>query len=183
MQFGARVVLASLFLVLSDSAGWSDDDDPPKPTQEQVLGNLLMAKAPGETEKAEPPQPIQPLSKAERKALKDEHRIVSGSRWGSLTPEQRDELMRNLRKANAVGAIFLIDVRTGDVYKFDPLPPTEERNKTPAERLSELYHVPIRYFDLAVDLVKLPVSVGQGSASQSDRNQDDFVVRGPPEPL
>jgi hypothetical protein len=183
MHFGARVILTSFLLISFGGASWSDDDDPPKPTQEQVLGNLLTAKAPGQAEPAQPPQPIHPLNKADRKALKDEHRVVSGSRWRALTPEQRDELMRNLRAANAEGAIFVIDVRTGDVYKFDPLPPTDDPNAKTDARLSDQYKVHIVDFDMRVDLVKLPVSVGQSDESQSDRRGRDFVVKGPPPKL
>lgn len=178
MTIAARLALASVLLVWFGGPALADDD-PPTPTQEQVLGNLLTAMAPGQTEKAEPPQPIQPLNKADRKALKDEHRVVSGNRWRALTPEQRDELMRNLRAANVAGAIFVIDVRTGDVYKFDPLPPTDDPNAKADARLSDQYKVHIVDFDMRVDLVKLPVSVGQSDSSQSDRSGRDFVVSGP----
>ncbi|WP_459859444.1 hypothetical protein [Dongia sp. agr-C8] len=166
----------SLLLAWSGGPSWSDDD-PPQPTQDEVRANTRMAMAPDQTEPAQPPQPIHPLSKAQRKELKDEHRVYSGKDWKAITPEQRDAVMRGLRERNAPGSIFLIDVRTGDIYKFDPLPPTEDRTKTEAQRLSEIYGVPIRYFDMTVDLVKLPVSVGSNSSAQTDRSVD-AVLRG-----
>ena len=180
MQFGAYVVLAPFYLVLLGPASWSDDD-PPQPTQQQVIGNLLTAKAPGQTEKAEPPQPIQPLNKADRKALKDEHRVVSGTRWGALSLEQRDDVIRGLRAANAPGTIFVIDVRTGDVYKFDSLPPTEDPNAKTDARLSDLYKVHIVDF-LPADLPKLPISVGQADTSHGDiSGVNGELARGPSE--
>ncbi len=177
MHLLARLLLMSLLLAWPVGASWSDDD-PPKPTQDEVRANTRMAMAPDQTEPAQPPQPIHPLSKAERKALKDEHRVYSGKDWKGLTPEQRDAVIRGLRERNAPGSIFLIDVRTGDIYKFDPLPPTEDRNKTEAQRLSETYGVPIRYFNMETDLVALPTSVSSSGPGQSDRNNRDYALRG-----
>src|SRR4051812_34812708 len=99
MQFGAALILASVFLIALCGASRAGDDPPL--TQEHVLGTTMTAKAPDRTEKAEPPQAIHPLSKEDRKALKDEHRVVSGKTWNAITPEQRDETIRNLRAANA----------------------------------------------------------------------------------
>lgn len=180
MQRKAGLVAVWLFAGFGAAAVLADDD-PPQPTQEQVLANMVTEKAPDQATKAEPPQPIHPLNKADRKALKDEHRVVSGSRWGALSPQERDSVMRSFREANAPGTIFVIDVRTGDVYRFDPLPPTDDPAATTEGRLSDQYHVHITKFT-DVDLAKLPTSVGQAPVTHDDiRGEIGELARAPVE--
>jgi hypothetical protein len=183
MHIGARVVLAAFFLIVFGGASWSDDPEPPL-TQRQVTSILETEVAPGQSEKAPPPVSIKPLSEEDRKALKEEHRVIKGKNWRAETPQQRDQHIRNLRAANAPGTIFVIDVATGDVYKFPPLPRATEndRNKGDDARLSELYGVQINLF-LTFDFEELPVAVGPSDDSQSNRSGRDFVVRGPPPKL
>ena len=178
MHIGTRMVLATVFLMIGAQAR-ADDKEDLSVTQVEVIANTITEKAPGETEAAVPPTQIHPLNEAERDALKDtNHRVVSGKRWKSLTPQQRDELIRNLRKTNAPGTIFVIDVRTGAVYKFDPLPPTEDKNAKDDERLREMYKVNLRFFT-PVDLTNLPVAVLPDDGSDDDTGESR-VVRGPP---
>jgi hypothetical protein len=178
MHIGARGFLVISVLLFSGTASWSDDDDPL--TQQHVRSITETALAPGHTEKAEPPQSIEPLSKEDRKALKETHRVISGKTWRSETPEQRDEHIRNLRDANPPNTIFVIDVRTGDVYKFDPLPQPQNPNQSKDAQLSEIYKVRISLFT-PLHMIGLPVAVGNSTFSQSDRGSE-FAAR-PVEPV
>jgi len=179
MHIGARVVLAAFFLIAVGGASWSDDPQPPL-TQHRVTSILETEVAPGQSEKAPPPVSIKPLSEEDRKALKEQHRVIKGKEWRAESPQQRDEHIRNLRAANAPGTILVIDVATGDVYKFPPLPrPTEnDRNKGDDARLSDLYGVQINLF-LIYDFEALPVAVAPSDDSQSNRSGRDFVVNAP----
>jgi len=175
MRIGARFLLASFILVLSGAPGWSDD--PPPLTQNHVLGLTETAMAPGQVTKAEPPRAISPLSKEDRAALKDTNRVYKGKDWKALSPQERDGVIRGLREANADGTIFVIDVRTGDIYKFDPLPPPTDadRNKSDDVRLSERSGFRILFFTME-DLLKLAVAAADRPFSQSDRSGDALVV-------
>ena len=178
MRLPVRLGLASLFLLFAQSA-WSDDDEPL--TQTQVLGITAQAKAEGQETMAEPPKPIKPLSKEDRKELKERHRVVSGKNWRALSPQQRDDMMRSLRAANAPGTIFVIDVRTGDVYRFDALPEIENKNVKDDERISEEYDVNLDFFE-TTDFVELQVAVGPDDSSRDEtRGSVGQVRRGPRE--
>jgi hypothetical protein len=184
MHIGARLILAAVFLVASEQAR-ADDEEDLSVTQNQVLGNTITAKAPDAQQKAEPPQPIHPLKKSERKKLKKEgRRVISGEQWNAVTPENRDDLIRNLRLANLPGTIFVVDVRRGDVYKFDPLPPTEDRNAKDDERLKEEYKVDLRFFT-PTDLSNLHAAVATDEDTHDDisgtnREFASGSVKGPP---
>lgn len=175
MHIGAGILMASFILVLAAAPSWSDD--PPPLTQNHVLGITETAMAPGQTTKAEPPRAIDPLSKEDRATLKDTNRVYKGKDWKAISPQERDGVIRGLREANADGTIFVIDVRTGDIYKFDPLPPPTDadRNKSDDVRLSERHRIGIRFFTLE-DLLKLAVAAGERPFSQSDRSGDYLAV-------
>ncbi len=181
MHIGARFRMASFVMVLSGAMAWSAapgrSDDPPPLTQNHVLGLTETAMAPGQVTKAEPPRAISPLSKEDRAALKDTNRVYKGKDWKALSPQERDGVIRGLREANADGTIFVIDVRTGDIYKFDPLPPPTDadRNKSDDVRLSERNGIGIRFFTMD-DLLKLAVAAADRPFSQSDRSGDALVV-------
>lgn len=182
MQIGARIVLAAFFLIVFGGASWSDDPQP-ELTQRQVTSIVETEVAPGQSEKAPPPVSIKPLSEEDRDALKKEHRVIKGKNWRAETPQQRDQHIRSLRDANAPGTIFVIDVATGDVYKFPPLPhPTEsDQNKGDDARLSELYGVQINLF-LIFDFEALHAAVATDDDAHDDiRGVNGEVTRGPPE--
>jgi len=176
MQFGARILLALFLFSMPIGLAWAGDEKPL--TQRHVNRITETAAAPGEAEAAAPPLPVHPLSDEDRAALKETHRVISGKSWRAMSPQERDVAMRNLHDTNAKETIFVIDVRTGDVYKFDPPVEDQRSNVLNDQKLSDKHHINMRFF-WPEDLLKLAVAVAPDNATQDDRSIS-AALRGAP---
>ncbi|HVO00583.1 MAG TPA: hypothetical protein VMT54_00190 [Candidatus Cybelea sp.] len=192
MRIAACGVLALFLLIVGGGPGWSDDEsgnnNKPKHqlTQREVDALTNLGPAP----KDGPPPPnlidVHKISKDDKAVLKGKEeegvvKIIDGKDWKTLTPEQRAQQLRNFQSLNPPGTIFVLEIPSGNVWKFPPLNPAPERTDQVPAALSDKYKVTITGFTLP-EYSGLPVAVGNDDASTRERSGTALAVAPKKEP-
>lgn len=181
-----RVVIGSLLALAScvafGAAGWADEPAR-EPTQREFTALRETEVSPGQTEKAAPPDAIHDIPKEERAAIVEKFKnedepeksaaiVIKGKVWKAETPQERDEHMRNLREASPPGTIFVIEIPSGNVWKFPPRDTgTDDAKRAVAEEFGFRYWTTAEYWELKL-------AGGPDTRSPDDRSGTE-IARGP----
>ena len=126
MKFGIKLCLAAAFvaaiLAFGSAAGRADkltEANMTKSDYDEIT--KTESSVPGERP-TEPPLEVHDLNDAAQQAVKDQAhgtKLIRGREWKSLSPQDRDKRIRELKKVLAANNLLIIEVPSGNVWSLD----------------------------------------------------------------